>query len=199
MSKKIGVDKEFAAIGEFVVAFEGLVNDIRRECHALLTDGDFWQEIFTERHHALLHIVVHSESLTAWSLCSMLQQLIGEISKDSNPMLVKEFSGFCGKFSELVSARNKLLHSSYDFEVALGDRFKLRGAKGKSNAGGFSVFLSDTTYIREQIELANELSERLRKMYMPIHVQQKRHLTQVVKRQVTDINDFSDIYPKEVS
>lgn len=199
MSKKIGVDKEFAAIGEFVFAFEGLVNVIRRACHGLLTGWDFSQGVFTRRHHALLHIVVHNESLTAWPLCSMLQQLIGEISKDSNPKLVKEFSSFCARFNELVSARNKLLHSSYDFEVAPGDRFKLRGAKGKSNAGGFSFFLSDTAYIREQTDLANELSERLRKMYMPIHVQQQRHLTQAVKRQVTDINDFSDVYPKDAS
>lgn len=194
MSKKIGVDKEFAVIGEFVFAFEGLVSDIRRECHSILTGWDYSQSLFTKRHNELLNIVVHNESLTAWPLCAMLQQLVGEISKDSNPMLVKEFSSFSAKFNELVSARNKLLHSSYDFEVAPDDRFKIRGAKGKSNAGGFSVFLSDTIYIRSQIDLANELHERLRKMFMPIHLQQLRHLTQEVKRQVTDINDSSDVF-----
>ena len=117
MSAAENVQKQYAAIGRFVEAFESMVNEVRSVCIKMLQRrSEDWE---------LLNIVFHHQSLTANPLFEIMRAMIAQILGDDSKRAAHNIDnadrdGFFGvlkgiadEYSDLVKMRNNLLHGTW--------------------------------------------------------------------------------------
>ncbi|MEH2486929.1 hypothetical protein [Bradyrhizobium sp. AZCC 2230] len=134
-------EKQYAALGRFVEAFEAMVNEVREACIERLCEG-----VGSSERQRLIEIPFHHQSMTAKILFDIMRAIIAEIVGDKNSphhedrLKFKKILGCIeGEYSSLLSKRNELLHGTWFIGYGAPDdpnaeRFLVR--KYKTTADG---------------------------------------------------------------
>jgi hypothetical protein len=102
------INSKYAIIGEFVVAFEFIVQKVRFECSALLQARGLndWR---------LSEVIFGQSMFTAYPLMFSFESMCNELLKntDDSDELLERLKDIAKRYNKLVQKRNQYLHSFY--------------------------------------------------------------------------------------
>jgi hypothetical protein len=136
--------EQYAALGRFVEAFEGMVNEVREACIERLCEA-----VGASERKRLIEIPFHHQNMTAKILFDIMRAMIAEIVSDQKSPHYADQAAFkkvlsCieGEYNSLLGIRNALLHGTWFVGYASSDdpnaeRFQVR--KYKTTANGLAV------------------------------------------------------------
>jgi hypothetical protein len=109
--------EQYEALGQFVEAFERLVNQIRNSCGQLASSASV--------PNAFLNIILHHRTLTAQPLFDIFRATVGYIATDERERKTRQIDNsdanalmgvlkrLASEMTELVDIRNNLIHGTW--------------------------------------------------------------------------------------
>lgn len=170
---------QYKLIGKFIVEFERTVTLLRQSC--IVCCRPHLPNSFQNNRNRLISNIIFTQSgLTADSLVNIVQHIIGQMCEGNNPILVKKFSAFRSRFTDLVQIRNVIAHASWvsNNTVIVGEHpvSLVFGQKGAPNKKGMMYKeIKSVEELEGHIQVANSAFEEMVELYRFIAVQARRY------------------------